>query len=70
MVSRLHAVTVLAVILFAPLSALDAQAFRIIATSSGAAGIAQAPCCSTGFDGGSTSRPRQSTPVPRSCPMW
>jgi len=46
---RIAALASLAVLL---LSTSDALAFRIIATSSGAAGIAQAPCCATGFDGG------------------
>ena len=50
-----------------PVAATDADAFRIIATSSGASGIAGAPCCDTGFDGGfdlSTSPFTGSPPVP------
>lgn len=34
------------------LGAGEARSFRIIASSSGNAGIAQAPCCGTSFDGG------------------
>ena len=52
---RLPNPTALAVVLLFQLTAFaasDANAFRIIASSSGAAGIAQAPCCDTGYDGG------------------
>lgn len=50
--ARPCAVAALATLLLLPLAASDARAFRIIASSSGGAGIAQAPGCDTGFDGG------------------
>lgn len=62
--SRLPTLLVLAALPLLHLAPFEANAFRIIASSSGAAGIAQAPCCDTGFDEGSDSSTSSILPGP------